>query len=1034
MSLVRYVGQIRRRLRYLLTFLIALTLTASLAYNKGKQYSPTTYESKIINIAQAPAGKSLGYPSIQEYVGEFDTADLYKSVLVSQHGSENHKPRDHSHEKLKVFLLPFTHVDPGWLRTFDSYSDDTNKILTNMHNFMTKNPKMTFMWAEFVFFERWWNLQNITVKTDVRKLVQDGRLEMASGSWVMTDEANAYFPVSVDNIVEGQQFLRNEFDIQPTVIWSNDPFGYSNSVPYLFREAGIKRNVINRIHHSLKRKLQSNRAIPFNWRQYFDKQGEMDVLTHVLPYTHYDILNSCGPDPSRCCEFDFKRMTHWYCPGGRPEPITNSNVAKKAKTLVDQLKKMSEMYEAPVLLMMHGDDFRFDMIEEWHQHHDNFLPLFEEINKNHNVEIKFGTFSEYFESLENWYSTNSKTPAVLTGDFFPYQCALGDQWTGYFTTRPFYKRQGRLLHSLIRAADIAMANFEKKLKPDLAKSSYSSLQVARRTLSLFQHHDAITGTSKQHVMENYSQLLQEGLNLTKSVLEGCLEHAVGSVVTLAQFPNSFRNTQTKVSLSMSKVENGFVVLYNSLPYKLQDTVSVRVDVPFVRVEYNGKAVPAQIEPFVYLGEIAQKSFLLTFPVEIDSFATASFKLTHDRNSGSTQIAQVLTTGAHVSKLKIALPKIFTLTEILEEQFHLNTRHIKTSHDVVTGLVKSVELIGKFEQKFNTSFVSYDSHGGAYLMRVNGPPKNFLNTPMPKLLVKGAIQQSVHLFSKELYKRIVAKEFSGSMTPQLEYHIRMDIKHLRNQEVAMRIETNWENSKFYSDSVGMQLMRRTNYSTLSVQANYYPMPTAAVLDDGAQRLTVASNVEHGVMPLNNGMEIMIDRILNQDDGKGLGSEADSLPLDLYPVDMQFSLLFEDYIKKEVNSNAGSHYTAHSPAGLLSVQNLLYPPITTLSIEKPFDVVNDFELLPCDYQLLTIRDIGLGKKLLTIFRNGLAEGFATPAECGVQSTTALRQFLERIGVRKVKKSNLSGTDDTADEISVKQLIVNLEPFRFLSLIVS
>lgn len=89
--------------------------------------------------------------------------------------------------------------------------------------------------------------------------------------------------------------------------------------------------------------------------------------------------------------------------------------------MVGQLKTMASMYEAPVLLQMHGDDFRFEMIEEWHQHHDNFLPLFEEINKGSEVEIRFGTFNDYFTEMEKWYAKNTTQPAVLTGDFFPYK-------------------------------------------------------------------------------------------------------------------------------------------------------------------------------------------------------------------------------------------------------------------------------------------------------------------------------------------------------------------------------------------------------------------------------------------------------------------------------------------------------------------------------------------------------------------------------------------------------------------------------------
>uniref|UniRef100_A0A1I7X6A8 Glyco_hydro_38N domain-containing protein n=1 Tax=Heterorhabditis bacteriophora TaxID=37862 RepID=A0A1I7X6A8_HETBA len=120
-----------------------------------------------------------------------------------------------------------------------------------------------------------------------------------------------------------------EVGVKPSVLWSNDPFGYSNSVSYLFNQAGLKRAVINRIHYDIKKFLQERRAVPFKWRQYFDPSGTSDMLTQVLPYSHYDILNSCGPNPAYCCEFDFKRITHWSCPGQKPQPITPANVKAK---------------------------------------------------------------------------------------------------------------------------------------------------------------------------------------------------------------------------------------------------------------------------------------------------------------------------------------------------------------------------------------------------------------------------------------------------------------------------------------------------------------------------------------------------------------------------------------------------------------------------------------------------------------------------------------------------------------------------------
>ncbi|KIH67739.1 hypothetical protein ANCDUO_01926 [Ancylostoma duodenale] len=118
---------------------------------------------------------------------EFDMLNVYHNLPQSVKSEKSGNYRRPSTEKLKVFVLPFTHVDPGnnmnkkllecsvlllltgWLKTFDSYTEDTDSILDNMHRFMVSNPSMTFMWAELVFFERWWAKQNSSVRDDVRR-------------------------------------------------------------------------------------------------------------------------------------------------------------------------------------------------------------------------------------------------------------------------------------------------------------------------------------------------------------------------------------------------------------------------------------------------------------------------------------------------------------------------------------------------------------------------------------------------------------------------------------------------------------------------------------------------------------------------------------------------------------------------------------------------------------------------------------------------------------------------------------------------
>lgn len=251
-----------------------------------------------------------------------------------------------------------------------------------------------------------------------------------------------------------------------------------------------------------------------------------------MPFYSYDIPHTCGPDPKICCQFDFKRLPGYglSCPWGvAPHVITESNVAARAEMIVDQWRKKSVLYKTRSVLIPLGDDFRYSQSKEWEAQMTNYEQLFDYINNNMNVEAKFATLSEYFESVRKEKDL-SKFPS-LSGDFFTYADRDDHYWSGYFTSRPYHKRLDRVLMHYLRSAEMLHSWYTWEEESQFSEM----LEIARRELSLFQHHDGVTGTAKDYVMKDYNDRMLNALKNCKFVIQ----QAVYRLLTTPSVSNSF---------------------------------------------------------------------------------------------------------------------------------------------------------------------------------------------------------------------------------------------------------------------------------------------------------------------------------------------------------------------------------------------------------------------------------------------------------------------------------------------------------------
>lgn len=229
--------------------------------------------------------------------------------------------------------------------------------------------------------------------------------------------------------------------------------------------------------------------------------------------------------------------------------------------------------------------------------------LFDYMNNNPglNVEAKFGTLSDYFDALRE-EKTLEDFP-TLTGDFFTYADRDDHYWSGYYTSRPFYKRMERVLLSYVRSADIiltlAFGSDREGAKLVLSEEAglVKMMKDARENLAVFQHHDGITGTARDHVVIDYGRrmlssiincqhVLQQAANV---LLNGPSSGRPGLEIVHYNVDDTIRTHDSLPDRFIVMIGKGMsfntkkVVVFNSLTFTRHEVVKLLVSTQFVQV-------------------------------------------------------------------------------------------------------------------------------------------------------------------------------------------------------------------------------------------------------------------------------------------------------------------------------------------------------------------------------------------------------------------------------------------------------------------
>ncbi|XP_028968293.1 lysosomal alpha-mannosidase-like [Galendromus occidentalis] len=752
-----------------------------------------------------------------------------------------------------VHLIPHSHMDLGWLKTVEQYYYGTNAKVTpdavqyiydSVLKELSADEERRFIFVETGFFSMWWEKRPESREL-FRELLERGQIEFISGGIVMNDEACTQYDNIIDQMSFGLNTLQRLFGTCGAVEtgWQIDPFGHSKQYASILREMGFKQLFFGRIDYQEKKFRQETANMEFIWK--FDDLKNITVSVtpdnyRAPPGFCFDI--GCD-DPVLVTDVDSEEY----------------NVKERADIFVNWVRNNSKFYRTNNLLVTMGEDFNYMDAHKWFSNMDS---LIEYINRNNYTVERDGEYLEMnlIYSTPTCYSRASahQNYSVNRADFFPY--AYPDEhsfWTGYFTSRPSFKYLVRWATGIYRAAS--------QILSEIVQTGY--LDSLRHSLAIAQHHDAITGTAKQFVNDNYVKLLSDGVQRAVKTLGA----ALGKQIEFCPQLNVSR-----CPLTEDLPPEGLpVVVYNPLAFNIST---------FLRFPLRD----ANVEVHDELGSIIKAS--------VTTISDAVFNLAERQSSTRFELCIPVTIGAlKFRHLRISPARSRRSPGRSAQKVRDGTSVVKAG-DVEVGIghggIQWIRAKGKLT-KIGQTFGYYQSTcsngsraSGAYVFRPDGP-KIAVVLRGEKQVNSDDFVEIRQTFSDNVYQN--TRVYSSKAYVEADWIVGpINVSDNIGKEFVMTIRTDVvSNVTFFTDSNGRDVIERVRdfrenwNSKLSepVSGNYYPITSRININDGDHHVTFLTDRARGGTSLQSGsIELMLHRRCLCDDRFGVNEALNESGVD------------------------------------------------------------------------------------------------------------------------------------------------------------
>ncbi|XP_031357681.1 lysosomal alpha-mannosidase-like [Photinus pyralis] len=916
--------------------------------------------------------------------------------------------------KLNVHIIPHSHDDVGWKKTYDQYYFGTNEyehrgvravqsILDSVVQALKDDPNRRFSQVETSYFSRWWDGQTPELREMVRGLVNGGQLEMVSGGWSMNDEAATNYQSIIDQMTLGLRTLEDLLGKcgRPRVGWQIDPFGHTNAMATVFAELGFDGLFFWRMDYRDYEARHADKRTEFVWRGSSDLGAQSDIFTSML-YENYNApYNFCWDVQCGDERINDDKTSRSY------------NADQRVKEFHDRIIAQASKYSTNNILITMGGDFTFAAAEMYYNSIDLLIKGFKEFHPE--INMIYSTPSCYVNAVHESAQRKKLEFTLETHDFMPYATDKNTYWTGYYTSRPNSKRFERQGNNLLQVAKHLVA-FEHPHN----KTFEADLLGLKRVMGVMQHHDAITGTEKQHVTNDYVKMMSAAAGDVQTSLQTIVFDLLKNNISDASEIVTLTSCLLANVSRCAEAENDqfTVAVYN--PHGKEISHFVRI--PVVSASYSviglhGGKIPAQISPVID-----------TFP---NVPGTASlYELTFEvKDIGPLGVNYfyVVKEDQKVNEPNLIKPTLDTT---------LGTSTTGIELDQATGLLKSVTLNG-VRQSVSQQFLYYKASNrtdgvrasGAYIFRpVPGTVAQVIGDQVKFSTYKGELYDEVHQTYADWLKQVIRVykdanyvEFDWIVGP-LGYVDNLGV------EVITRYTTDLNSgATFYTDSNGRQLVKRTRNTRPTyaytneqpISGNYYPVTSRIAIKDEEKDISVAilNDRSQGGSSLKSGeIELMLHRRLMNDDEYGVDEVLDEKEYGQGVVarGRHYMVLGTNKVSGSVQQVNLAHRLLLSPWTFVGKYNAKENNFTTLRQKMNFEFAGLTRSLPDNVRLLTLESLG-AKQLLFRLEHPFSKD--DDASLGTPVTVDLKGLLTSFEIKSFTETTLGSNQLKADNVRLQ-----------------